>query len=74
MQCKGCKKVWDQKEEKAKVGRVERVKYSAYKEKNAIIEGVVERNEKENTLVELDRKLKQSVPRAQKERAGITNS
>jgi len=37
---------------------VERVKYSAYKEKNAIIEGVVERNEKENTLVELDRKLK----------------
>jgi len=46
MWCRSCKEAWNWREEEAKGGRVERVKYGACGGKDAVVGGEVEKNEK----------------------------
>jgi len=83
--CGSCKKAWNWRNKEAKEGRAEKVKCSTCEGKNAVIWGEVERNEKEEIFCPSCRtgkkvlwwnwggSLERTVPRAQKERAGITD-
>ena len=85
MWCRGCKEAWNWREEEAKCGRAERVKCSACRGKDAVVGEKIERNEKGEVFCPPYRtgkkvlwwnwggKLEQSVPRAQKRRAKITD-
>jgi len=85
MWCGYCKEAWNWREEEAKGGRAERVKCDACGDKDAVVGGEVDRNEKGEVFCppcrtrkkmpwwNWDGKLEQSVPRAQKGRAGITD-
>jgi len=46
MWCENCNEVWNWREREAESGRAERVKYSVYGGKDAVVGGKVERNEK----------------------------
>jgi len=80
-----CKEAWNWRKEEAKSGRAERVKCSACGGKDAVIGGEMERNEKGEVFCppcrtgkkvpwwNWGKRLEQSVSRAQKGRAGITD-
>jgi len=80
-----CKEAWNWREEETKGGRAERVKCGACGDKDTVVGGEVERNEKGEVFCppcrtgkktpwwNWGRELKWSVPRAQVEGAGITD-
>ena len=83
LQCGKCKEAWNWREEEATRERVGRVKYSICGGKDVVVGGRVGRNKKEEVFCPPCRiekkvpwwnwgsKIQWSVPRAQKERAGI---
>jgi len=85
MWCGSCKKAWNWREEEAAGGKAERVKCSTCRGKDAVVGGNVGRNKEGEVFCPPCRtgkkvlwwnwggKLEQSVPRAQKRRAGITD-
>jgi len=85
MWCRSCKKVWNWRDREAECGRVEKVKCSTCGGKDAVVGGGIERNEKGEVFRLLcrtgkktpwwnwDGKVEQTVPRAQKGKAGITD-
>jgi len=85
MWCGSCKEAWNWREEEAKDGRAERVKYGTCGDKDVVVGGEVERNEKGEVFCppcrtgkkmpwwNWGRELKRSVPRAQVEGARITD-
>ena len=85
MWCGSCKETWNWRDKEVEEGRAERVKCSICGERDAVIEGGVERNEKGEAFCPFcrigkktpwwnwGRKVEQTVPRAQKGRAGITD-
>jgi len=85
MWCGSCKEVWNWRDKEAESGRAERVKCSTCGGKDAVVGEKVERNEKGEVFCPLCRtgkktpwwnwggKVKWTVPRAQKGRAGITD-
>ena len=85
MWCGSCKEAWNWREEEAKGGRAERVKCGACGDKDAVVGGEVERNERGEVFCPPCRtgkktpwwnwggELKRSVSRAQGKGAGITD-
>ena len=85
MWCGGCKEAWNWRDREAECGRAERVKCGMCGGKDAVVGGEVERNERGEVFCPPCRtgkkvpwwnqggKVEQTVPRAQKGRAGITD-
>jgi len=85
MWCGGCKEAWNWRDREAEEGKAEKVRCSAYRGKDAVVGGGVERNEKGEVFCLPYRmgkkilwwnwggKVEWTVPRAQKGRAGITD-
>jgi len=85
MWCGSCKEAWNWREREVESRRAEWMKCSIYGEKNAVVGEKVERNKKEEVFCPPCRtgkktlwwnwggEVKRTVPRAQEERAGITD-